>query len=103
MDTFSALAVPARRQIIELLGQRGRLSSTKISTQFKISPSAISQHLKVLYEAKLVKVERNAQQRIYEINPEAMDELSKWIHRINQRFDRLEKVLANEKLKALKN
>lgn len=99
MDTFQALAVPARRQIIELLGQRGRLSASKISAQFKISPSAISQHLKVLHEAKLVKVERLAQQRIYEINPDSMEELSKWIHKINQRFDRLEKFLANQKNK----
>lgn len=99
MDTFQALAVPTRREIIELLGQRGRLSASKISSQFDMSPSAISQHLKVLQQAKLVKVERLAQQRIYEINPDTMEQLSKWVYRINQKLDRLEKFLTDQKKK----
>ena len=72
MDMFSALAEPTRRSILEMLASEGRLSASEIADRFPVSAPAISQHLKVLREAKLVQVEKRAQQRIYEINPEAM-------------------------------
>jgi len=80
MDTFTALAEPTRRTILERLAVRGNMSATDIYRGFKSSPPAISQHLKVLREAKLVRVEKRAQQRIYYINPEPMKELEKWIN-----------------------
>lgn len=105
MDIFSALADPTRRSILELLTKNGELSATQISEQFQISPPAISQHLKVLREAKLVLVEKRAQQRIYRVNRQAMLELEEWAGLItqhwNQRFDALEQVLQAEKQKAL--
>lgn len=103
MDKFAALADPNRRKILEILARRGRMPSTEISEQFAVSPSAISQHLKVLRQAKLVIMEKRAQQRIYRINPEAMLELEQWASQIRQlwdrRFDALEQVLEAEKRK----
>jgi DNA-binding transcriptional ArsR family regulator len=52
MDMFQALGDKSRRSIIELLSKKGQLTSTDISNQFHISAPAISQHLKVLREAK---------------------------------------------------
>lgn len=101
MDKYSALADPTRRKIIEQLAQHGELPATQISDQFPISAPAISQHLKVLRQARLVQVEKQAQQRIYRINPEAFRELEQWASRVrrlwNQRFDALEKILEEEK------
>jgi len=103
MDVFNALADPTRRKIIELLARSGQLSATEIYAQFQVSPPAISQHLKVLREAKLVLVEKRAQQRIYRINPDAMLELEDWARRLtqlwNERFDALDQVLDSEKKK----
>ena len=86
-----------------MLALKGELSASDISDKFKVSAPAISQHLKVLREARLVKMEKRAQQRIYQINPEKIQELEKWIQKMtklwNARFDRLDKVLANEKRK----
>jgi DNA-binding transcriptional ArsR family regulator len=91
MDMFSALADPTRRTIIELLAGNSPLSATDIYDKFPVSPPAISQHLKVLREAKLVQMEKRAQQRMYQINPDAMLELEAWArHRTqlwNERFD----------------
>jgi DNA-binding transcriptional ArsR family regulator len=78
MDTFAVLAVPTRRNIIELLAQRGRLSVGEISEQFTITSSAISQHLGILREARLVTVSARAQKRLYEINPEALADIEVW-------------------------
>lgn len=105
MDTFSALADPTRRTIIEMLAARGQLSATDISDKFTISPPAISQHLKVLQEVKLVDMEKRAQQRIYTINTETILSLENWTHKMvalwDQRFDKMEKLIAREKMRKL--
>jgi len=103
MDVFEALAAPTRREVIEMLSSKGRLSATDIYQRFDASPPAISQHLKVLREAKLVRVERQGQLRIYQIDPKGMAEIEEWSQRMtrlwNKRFDALEKVLQAEKEK----
>ncbi len=105
VDRFTALSEPNRRKIIELLARRGPLSASEIVEQFQVSPPAISQHLKVLREAKLVRVEKRAQQRIYSLNPEAIREVGEWAEQVtqmwNQRFDVLERFLEIEKKKAM--
>ena len=100
MDHFSALADPTRRAILELLVQRGELPAGDIAAQFDVSAPAVSQHLKVLREAGLVRMERRAQQRIYRLNPEGMREIEEWVghtRRIwQQRLDSLEAFLKLE-------
>ncbi len=107
MDRFNALSDPNRRKIIELLASRGPLSASEIGKQFPVSSPATSQHLKVLREANLVRVEKRAQQRIYSINPEAIHEVGEWAEQVtqlwNQRFDALDQVLAAEKTKATRD
>ena len=101
MDTFAALAEPTRRNILEMLAANGSLSATDIYRNFRSSPPAISQHLKILRDAKLVTVEKRAQKRIYFINPEPMRELEKWIKRFaavaEDRFQALDRLLDIEK------
>lgn len=105
MDRFTALSDPNRRRIIELLASRGPLSASQIGEQFLVSLPAISQHLKALREANLVRVEKRAQQRIYSINPDAIREVEDWAEQItqlwNQRFDALERFLEIEKKKTM--
>jgi DNA-binding transcriptional ArsR family regulator len=100
MDKFTALAEPTRRKIIELLAEHGQMPASEIYAQFSASPQAISQHLKVLREAKLVQVEKRAQQRLYQLNPEAMQELEGWARQMrqlwNERFDAIERLLKVE-------
>jgi DNA-binding transcriptional ArsR family regulator len=105
MDKISALADPNRRKILELLASTGQLSATEISDKFQVSPSAISQHLKVLREAKLVTMRKRAQQRLYQINPQAIGELEQWARQLtqrwNERFEALDELLEAEKKKIL--
>ena len=103
---FYALAEPTRRNIIELLANKGQLSASDISDNFETSAPAISQHLKVLREANFVRVEKRAQKRIYHINPAAISEIEGWVQKItehwNARFEALDKVLEREKEKIKK-
>ena len=86
-----------------MLARNGPLSATNISARFPVSPPAISQHLKVLREAHVVVMEKRAQQRMYQLNPDALFELEGWARQMtqlwNQRFDALEAVLEAEKKK----
>ncbi len=88
MDMFSALAEPHRRSILEMLAAEGQLSATAIARKFRVSPPAISQHLKVLREAGLVRMEKRAQQRLYQVDPEAMHELEGWARRMAEQYER---------------
>jgi DNA-binding transcriptional ArsR family regulator len=100
MDVFSALSDPTRRSILEILAGAGQLSATDIYGRFPVSPPAISQHLKVLREAKLVVAERKAQFRLYRVNPETMHELGDWVQKLTrlweERFEALDEVLQEE-------
>jgi DNA-binding transcriptional ArsR family regulator len=78
MLSFAALADPTRRRIIEMLA-RGPLSVGEIASRFTISASAVSQHLRVLRTAKLVRSRIAAQQRIYELDTEGLAEIESWL------------------------
>lgn len=99
MDRFAALADPTRRKIVELLGESERTAGA-IGAQFPISPPAISQHLKALREAQLVRVRIDGQRRIYSLDPEGFAEMGRWFDRMRSfwrdRLDRLEQELSKE-------
>jgi DNA-binding transcriptional ArsR family regulator len=100
MDVFTALAEPTRRRIVEILAKSGQMPASDIYRHFDSTPPAISQHLKVLRQVKLVKVEKQAQKRLYEINPDKVQELEDWARKTrqlwSQRLDRLDAVLKEE-------
>ena len=75
--SFTALADPTRRRIVEALAA-GPLSSGEIAARFPISAPAVSQHLKALKAAGLVRVRSEAQRRIYEIDPNGIDAVAGW-------------------------
>ncbi len=103
MDIFYALSDQNRRRILELLSERGSLTATDISKKFSISAPAISQHLKILREADLLIMEKKAQQRIYRLNTKSMRQLEEWAQKLaskwNDRFEKLDKLLEEEKKK----
>jgi DNA-binding transcriptional ArsR family regulator len=100
MLAFSALAEPTRFQIVEMLAKNGPMPVSQIKKRFPISPPAISQHLKVLKEARLVEVEVKAQQRIYSLNPAGVQDIEQWLVYIKQqweaRCDALDALLVKE-------
>jgi DNA-binding transcriptional ArsR family regulator len=78
VDQLTVLADPTRRRIVETLAA-GPLSSGEIAALFPISAPAVSQHLKALKGARLVRVRSQAQRRIYEIDPEGIEAMAGWI------------------------
>ncbi len=72
-ELFKVLGVESRIRIIELLKQNGPLTVTEISDNLNLTPSAISQHLKTLKYAGLVRSERKGYWIPYEIDAAALE------------------------------
>ena len=96
MRPLNVLADPTRQRIVELLAT-GSMSSGDIARRFDVSAPAISQHLRTLRDAKLVRVRAQAQKRFYELDPEGVGELANWVARIrsfwSEKLDALEEEL----------
>ncbi|MDF5756543.1 metalloregulator ArsR/SmtB family transcription factor [Spongiactinospora sp. TRM90649] len=75
---FDVLAEPARRRILDLLLERPRPVG-ELTERLGLSQPGTSKHLRVLREAGLVTVRREAQLRWYELRPEPLAELDAWL------------------------
>lgn len=71
VDAWTALGDSSRRQIFELLAERPR-SVTEIARGLPISRPAVSQHLRVLRQARLVQARSEGTRRIYQVDPEGL-------------------------------
>ena len=73
-ELFKVLSVTSRIRIIELLREKGPFSVKEMAEALGITPSAVSQHLKVLRYAGLVRSERKGYWLPYEIDQAALDQ-----------------------------
>ncbi len=100
MDPFPALAEPSRRRIVEMLGA-GEKAAGAIAGEFDLTAAAVSQHLKVLREAKLVRVRIDGPRRVYSLDPEGLAAVDAWLSGVrgfwSGRLDALGRALEDEK------
>jgi DNA-binding transcriptional ArsR family regulator len=78
-ELFKVLGVDTRIRIIEILKQKGPLGANEMSEMLGITPSAVSQHLKVLRHAGLVRNERKGYWIPYEINSDALEKCGEFL------------------------
>lgn len=71
---LDALADPTRRKIFEKL-RPGPRPVSQLAAGLPVSRPAVSQHLKALTEAGLVRHEKVGRQRLYEIETRGLEEL----------------------------
>ena len=74
MSIFQAIAEDRRREILRLLRDR-ELSVSEVASRFDVTQPAISQHLKVLKQAGLVRDRRDGARRLYRTRPEGLGDL----------------------------
>lgn len=80
-QTLSALADPHRRRVVDLLAQ-GPRAAGDLARELKLSPPAMSRHLKTLRASGLVEESHpgfDARVRIYALRPEPMVHLLRWL------------------------
>jgi DNA-binding transcriptional ArsR family regulator len=78
IQALEALADPTRRAIYEHLRESPR-SVNDLAGSLPVSQPAVSQHLRVLRDARLVRVRKQGNQRIYSLRPEGLAELRAYI------------------------
>ncbi len=96
MDVYHAIADPNRRKMLELLAQRER-SVQELAAHFDVTLGAISQHLKILHETRLVARRKQGRFRYYCARPDRLREIHEWTRRYRRfwesRLDRLGRYL----------
>ncbi len=76
-DVFRAVADPTRRALLDTL-RTAEHSVTSLSGPFRVSQPAISQHLKILRDAGLVRVRQEGRQRLYGLNAQPLRAVYEW-------------------------
>jgi len=77
-DIFKALADPTRRTIFEKLAS-GSMNASALREGMDISQPAMSQHLAVLRNARLVREERKGRFVNYEVDPDGLALIAEWL------------------------
>ena len=79
-DPFRAVADPTRRAVLEyLLGKPHNVN--ELADYFDVSRPAISKHLRILKDARVVRERREGRNRIYELNPAGLNALREYFDR----------------------
>jgi DNA-binding transcriptional ArsR family regulator len=76
-----ALANPTRQKLFELVAERPR-SVAELSRLMPVTQPAVSQHLKALREARLVRVEPKGASNIYHLDPHGVGQMRAWLDRM---------------------
>ena len=89
---FHAIAHPARRAIQVKL-KHGECAASELAEPFGMTFAAVSQHLRTLEEAELVRVRRDGRHRLYQLRPQKLGEVVAWVDEFaaffSQRLDDL--------------
>ncbi|MEO8036182.1 MAG: metalloregulator ArsR/SmtB family transcription factor [Acidobacteriota bacterium] len=80
LDHLAALADPTRRAIFERLSVRA-LSVGELAAELPVSRPAVSQHLKVLKDARLVTVRSAGTRNVYAVDPKAVAAMRAYLDR----------------------
>jgi DNA-binding transcriptional ArsR family regulator len=86
---FGALADPARRQVVQLLGTAPRRAG-ELSAAAGMSAPAMSRHLKVLLQAGVITDERTSQDarmRYFRLRPQSLTALRAWLDQLQAHWD----------------
>ena len=100
-NIFGSLADPTRRDILARL-QLGQLNVSEIAEPYDMSLAAVSKHLKILEQAKLIMKRRKGKEQIVSLEPAAIMQAADYFKQYQQmwadRFDRLDAYLQEENL-----
>lgn len=96
---FKALANSVRREIVTDLLREDQ-SVADLAAGFSVSAPAISRHLRILEEAKIVRRRRDGRQQWISLDTDAMSPVVSWLHQHGARwadaFSRLETILEDD-------
>jgi DNA-binding transcriptional ArsR family regulator len=94
---FAALGDPTRRQIFERIARRPQ-SVVELAQGLPVSRPAVSQHLKVLKEARLVIERKDGTRNVYRLDPRGVEAMRGYLDRFWDRaLEAFKQVVEEEK------
>ncbi|WP_085339303.1 metalloregulator ArsR/SmtB family transcription factor [Aquidulcibacter paucihalophilus] len=75
---FDALGDPTRRAILDLLRPQAR-SAGEVASHFSICRPGVAKHIRILKDAKLISERSEGRNRIYSLEPEALQSVDRWL------------------------
>jgi len=78
-DVFEAIADPTRRRLIHLLSEADELPLHEITPHFSMGRTAVSKHLTILKEARLVHDRKVGRETRYKLNVAPLQEVENWV------------------------
>ena len=95
-DIFQAIADPTRRAILVLIASQA-MTPNALADHFDTTRQAVSKHLRILTEGRLLKQEHNGREIYYQLEVSKMKEIDQWLEQFRalweSRFSELDKVL----------
>lgn len=99
-DVFQGIADPTRRAIIGLIALQA-MTPNALAEHFNTSRQAVSKHIKILSECRLVCPEQIGREIYYRLNPNEMKEIDEWLEQFRKiwegRFLQLDDLLSTIK------
>ncbi len=99
-DVFQAIADPTRRAIIGLVALQA-MTPNALAEHFDMSRQAVSKHLRILNECRILRPEQSGREIHYHFDPAGMKQIADFIEPFRQmwetKYDQLDRVLANLK------
>jgi DNA-binding transcriptional ArsR family regulator len=86
-DVYFAIADPTRRALLRRLANDGERTVTELLKPFGISQPAVSRHLRILREAKLVRSRKVGRERLYKIEASKLQEVHDWVSHFEKFWD----------------
>ena len=96
-DPFQAIADPTRRAILVLLAAQ-TMTAGAIADNFDVARPTISKHMQILNECDLISASQKGREIYYELKPEKMKDIDKWLDQFRkiweERYNQLDNLLS---------
>jgi DNA-binding transcriptional ArsR family regulator len=95
-DVFQAIADPTRRAILLLIANQA-MTPNALAEHFDSTRQAVSNHIKILTESRLLKQQKVGREIYYQLNPLKILEIDTWLKQFKEllenRFNQLDDIL----------
>jgi DNA-binding transcriptional ArsR family regulator len=87
-ELWSAIGDPSRRRVLDLLVRSGEASASWLAGQVPFSRQAVSKHLAVLEEARLVSRRKQGREVLYRVDATRLDQATQAMAQLASQWDR---------------
>ena len=92
-DVLSAMSDPIRRNLLDMIAERGSATATQLATSIDISRQGVVKHLAILDRAGLVTSRREGREVLFSIRADRLSATARWMDNLVRQWDRRLRVI----------